>query len=81
MQLLDLLFFALCSILHLQISFSLIFRASYNIWIKDFCHNFSFLTDSLKPPSHKQPKSAKRDKNFLLMLAPLKVGIKGAFVS
>ena len=29
--------------------FFVIFRASYIIWKKDFRHEFSFLTDLLKP--------------------------------
>ena len=31
--------------------FSLIFRTSYNIWKKGFCHESFFLMDSLKSPS------------------------------
>ena len=48
----DLLFLVVFYLLHQQkYHFSQIFRTSFNIISKkDFCHEFSFLTDSLKTP-------------------------------
>ena len=52
--------------------FSQIFRSSFDIICKkDFRHKFSFLLDSLNPPSPprpERPNSAKRDEIFLSML-------------
>ena len=68
----DLLFLVFISFYTNRYYFSQIFRTSFSIiWKKDFCHKFYFLTDSLKPPTPKWPKSAKCDESFLAMLPKL----------